>query len=512
MKLLRRAPEELAPRASRLGPRERARPRRAPWARLGVRASATALATAVVASALIVGGLLLVVLVHRSLVSGLDATANTQARNVAALAGIGRLPATVATTGDESAIVQVIDHAGDVVSASGNVTGNPAVLAAPPTRRAATAVNITGLPIADSGQSFRLVAEPVDLPTGPGWVYVANSLGQVHASVTRVTTLLAVGSPLLLIVVAAATWQAVGRALRPVEQIRRSAAAIGSKGLGQRVPVPPSRDEIARLAVSMNEMLARLQDADVRQRQFVGDASHELRSPLAALQAQVDVALTRRDAGPDRVVLRQVQDQAQRMGVLIDDLLFLARADERVERHLPGEPVDLDELLLTEVGRLRALGGPGVELVSFAAARTTGSARDLARMLRNLGDNAAAHAHHAVAYSLRRDHDQAVIAVIDDGPGIPPADRDRVFDRFVRLDQARARSRTVGGTGLGLAIAHQIVQAHGGEIVATDRDDGEAGAAFIVRLPLPPAPSGNVLLESSPCALEGHLPTTPAVP
>jgi len=457
-----------------------------PWAPLGVRASATGLATAVVAGALVVGGLLLVVLVHRSLVSGLDVAGYTQARNVAALAGSGRLPATIATTGDESAVVQVVDQAGTVLSASGNVTGDPAVVATAPTRRTARAVTIAGLPIADAGQSFRLIAVPVDLPRGPGWVYVASSLGQVDASVTRVGTLLVAGLPLLVVVVAAATWRAVGHALRPVERIRRCAAAIGAKGLGEGVPVPVARDEIARLAVTMNQMLTRLQDAALRQRQFIGDASHELRSPLAALQAQVDVALNCHDEDSAGDVLRHVQRQARRMGLLIDDLLFLARADERVEPATSGEPVDLDELVLAEIGRLRDAGGPAVELAGLAAARTTGSARDLARMLRNLGDNAVAHAQRTVALSLNRESDQAVIAVSDDGPGVPPADRERIFERFVRLDQARSRSQNAaGGTGLGLAIAQQIVQAHGGQIAVTDRVDGKTGAAFIIRLPLP---------------------------
>lgn len=458
-----------------------------PWAPLGVRASATGLATVVVAAALVVGGIVLVVLVHRSLVGGLDAAGYTQAHNLAALAGTGRLPTTIASTGDESAVVQVLDSTGKVVSASGNVTGNPAVLAAPPLRRTPTALTVTGLPIGDSGQSFRLVAEPVDLPAGPGWVYVASSLGQVDASVRRVATLLAAGLPLLLLVVAAVTWRAVGHALRPVERIRRSAAEIGGKGIGDRVPVPAARDEIARLAVTMNQMLARLQDAATRQRQFVGDASHELRSPLAALQAQVDVALSR--PGEDlnsRLVLRHVQHQARRMGVLIDDLLFLARADEHGNHTTHGAPVDLDELILAEVSRLRRSGAPAVELAGLTAARTTGSGRDLARMLKNLGDNAVAYARTTVTLGLGRVNDQAVITVTDDGPGIPPADRARVFDRFVRLDQARPRTATTGGTGLGLAIARQIVHAHRGQIVATERVDRKTGAQFTIRLPLTP--------------------------
>lgn len=463
------------------------RGRRLAWTPPGVRASATGIATVIVAAVLALGAILLVVLVHRSLVGGLDAAGYAQARDVAALARAGRLQPTIASTGNESSVVQVVDRMGVVVSASGNITGNPTVLANPPGRRVATAFTTTGLPIDDAGQSFRLIAEPVDLPGGPGWVYVATSLGQVDASVSRVATLLASGLPLLLIVVAVVTWRAVGRALRPVERIRQSAAAIGGTGLEERLPVPASRDEIARLAVTMNQMLTRLQDSAVRQRQFVGDASHELRSPLAALQAQVDVALSHAAPAADSGVLLRVQDQARRMGVLIDDLLFLARADERGDRgeRAPAGPVDLDELVLAEIGRLRRLGGPAVELAGLSAVRTIGSARDLARMLSNLGDNAAAHAQSVVTFSLVREGDEALLTVTDDGPGIPQTDQARIFDRFVRLDQARARSQPAGGTGLGLAITRQIVQTHGGRIAAADRPDGDPGAAFITRLPLP---------------------------
>ncbi len=464
-----------------------ARGRKPGWAAPGVRASATGIATVIVAAALALGAILLVVLVHRSLVGGLDAAGYAQARNVAALGRTGRLQPTIASTGNESSVVQVLDPAGAVVSASGNITGNPAVLASPPGRRVATAFTTSGLPIGDAGQSFRLIAEPVDLPAGPGWVYVATSLGQVDASVSRVATLLAAGLPFLLIVVAVVTWRAVGRALRPVERIRQSAAAIGGTGIGERVPVPSSRDEIARLAVTMNQMLARLQDSAVRQRQFVGDASHELRSPLAALQAQVDVALSHAAPAADSGVLLRVQDQTRRMGLLIDDLLFLARADEHGHRgeRTPAVTVDLDELVLAEISRLRRPGGPAVELAVLTAVRTTGSTRDLARMLSNLGDNAAAHAQSVVTFSLVREHEEAVLTVTDDGPGIPQADQARVFDRFVRLDQARARNQPAGGTGLGLAITHQIVQTHGGRVAAADRPDGGHGAAFIIWLPVP---------------------------
>ncbi len=456
--------------------------RRLRWASLGVRASATAIAIAIVAAAPALGPVLLVVLIHRSLIGGLDAAGHAQARDVAASARSGRLQPTIASTGNESSIVQVVNPAGAVISASANITGNPSVLPMPPARRSSVAFTTAGLPIEDPGQTFRLVAEPVDLPTGPGWVYVATSLGQVDASVSRVAIALAVGLPFVLLVIAAVTWRAVGRALRPVERIRRSAAAIGGADLLGRVPVPAGRDEVARLAVTMNEMLGRLQASAQRQQQFIGDASHELRSPLTALRAQVDVALAQPPKAADHEILARVQEQATRMGLVIDDLLFLARADERGHRGT-GSVVDLDELVLAEVSRLRRPGGPAVRIAGVAATRTTGSARDLARMLANLGDNAAAHAASLVTVSLSRQDDEAVLIVTDDGPGIPAADRARIFDRFVRLDASRSRG-SGGGTGLGLAIARDIAKAHGGRITAVDRPDGQSGAALMVRLPL----------------------------
>ena len=259
-------------------------------ARVGIRLRATVIATAVVAGALLLGGLMLVVLVHRSLVGSLDAAGMARANDVAALARTGRLLSTVASTGEESSVVQVTNQVGVVISASPNIAGEAAMLPAPPARRLSQVFTRQGLPIADRGQAFRVVAEPVKLPSGSGWVYIASSLGQADLTSARLAGLLALGLPVLLVVVAAVSWRAVGGALRPVEQIRVSAAAIGGNEPGGQLPVPASGDEIARLAKTMNAMLARIDQASLRQRQSVGDASHELRSPLAALQTELDVA------------------------------------------------------------------------------------------------------------------------------------------------------------------------------------------------------------------------------
>ena len=459
----------------------------------GVRVRATLIAVVVVAAALAAGGVVLVLLVHRSLVGSLDAAGLARAHDVAALAATGRLQETVASTGEESSVVQVLDPSGRVLAASPNISGEAPLLPSPPTSGHRQVSSRAGLPITDNGQSFRVLAEPVTLPHGRGWVYVATSLAQVDLTTARLAVLLLLGVPLLLVVVATATWRAVGRALRPVEQIRASAAAIGGTELGTRVPVPDTRDEIARLAQTMNAMLIRIQDATARQREFVGDASHELRSPLAALQTEVDVALAHPEREPPAAALLRMSALTERMGRLLDGLLFLARADEGASRagHVP---VDLDELVLAEVSRLRG-AGVAVTVQGPAAVRIEGSRNELTRLLRNLGDNAAAHARSTVTLALAVQDQQAVLTVADDGPGVPPVDRERIFGRFTRLDTSRARTADGGGAGLGLAICRRIVQRHHGQITIEDSAVGD-GAHFLVRLPMvtpvaPCAPPGG---------------------
>ncbi len=467
-------------------PADRRWPRRG-----GVRIQATVIATVVVALALAVGAVILVLLVHRSLVGSLDAAGLARAHDVGALAATGRLQATVASTGEESSVVQVIDRAGTILSASPNITGEAPMLAAPPRRRHEQVLTRHGLPIADTGQAFRVVAEPVQLPTGPGWVYVATSLAQIELTTTRLAVLLGAGLPVLLVVVAGATWRAVGRALRPVERIRASAATISGTQPGSRLPVPTSQDEIARLAQTMNEMLARIDGALARQREFVGDASHELRSPLAALRAEIDIALAHPGQDHPTAILTRLAAQTEKMAKLLDGLLFLARSDEQATQ-LRHAPVDLDELVLAEARRLRATGAT-VTLSGPDAARVNGSASELTRLLHNLGDNAAAHAASTVNLGLHIQDDHAVLTVTDDGPGIPLQDRDRIFERFTRLDPSRART-TTGSAGLGLAICRQIVQRHNGQISV----EADTGARFVVQLPLPTSPPTTLPAEGSP--------------
>jgi signal transduction histidine kinase len=303
-------------------------------------------------------------------------------------------------------------------------------------------------------------------------------LVEVLDTTTVVTQLLIVGLPVLLVVVAVTTWFAVGRALAPVDAIRREVDEISAAQLHRRVRQPGADDEIGRLAATMNRMLARLEDARNRQRRFVSDASHELRSPLTTIRQHAEVAI----AHPDRMTTQELADvvlaEQQRMQRLVEDLLLLARADE----HVPPSraPVDVDDLALEEGRRLRTATSARVDTSKVADARVQGDADALRRMVRNLGENAARHASGRIDIALVERGDNVVLTVDDDGPGIPEAERERVLQRFVRLDEARGRDD--GGSGLGLSIVDEVVRAHGGSISISQSPLG--GARIEVTLPV----------------------------
>jgi signal transduction histidine kinase len=313
---------------------------------------------------------------------------------------------------------------------------------------------------------------------------VARSVEAVGEATGAVAGLLAVGLPLLLAVVGVTTWMVVGRALAPVEAIRTEVDAISAAALHRRVPDPPADDEIGRLARTMNRMLARLEQAQARQRRLVSDASHELRSPVAAIRQHAEVAL----AHPDRTTVGELAEtvlaEDLRLQRLAEDLLLLTRADEHTLA-LRRRPVDLDDLVFEEARRLRAATGLRVDTGAVSAGRVDGDAAGLRRVLRNLGDNAARHAAGRLAFSLAERDGLVLLGVDDDGPGIPEADRERVFERFVRLDDARARDD--GGSGLGLAIVAELVAAHGGTVAIGSSPLG--GARVEVTLPRPAEPA-----------------------
>jgi signal transduction histidine kinase len=419
--------------------------------------------------------------VHRSLIRGIDQTAQLRARDVAALVEADRLPTTVPSSGEQASVVQVVDPRGNVVSASGNIQGEAAIAKSEPAAGTMRTTTVRNLPIGTATERFRVSELGVATARGTYVVYVADSLDSVDATITSIWLALAVGLPALLTVVATVTWASTGRTLHPVEAIRRRVALIGGTDLAARVPRPPGHDEIARLADTMNEMLDRLEAASTAQRRFVADAAHELRGPLATIRAEADVALAHPEATDWFQMFGKLSTETQRLSDLVDDLLLLARADER---GLPkgADDVDLDELVLAEAARLRAAGSKKAAVTIRDPARVRGSALRLERVLRNLGDNAARHARSRIDLELSVRRHTAVVTVADDGPGIATRDRSRVFDRFARLDAAR--DRRSGGTGLGLAITREIARAHGGDVAIDDPPAGERGAVLTVTLPL----------------------------
>ncbi|MEV7860508.1 HAMP domain-containing sensor histidine kinase [Streptomyces hirsutus] len=294
-------------------------------------------------------------------------------------------------------------------------------------------------------------------------------LAAEHSAVRTALTVMLIGFPLLAALVAGMTWVVTGRALRPVAGIREEMAAItASEDLTRRVPEPGTHDEIARLARTTNETLAALETSVERQRRFVADASHELRSPIASLRTQLEVAA----AHPELLDLDGAVEDTVRLQHLAADLLLLARLDA-------GErPVDA-RVDLAALAREEAAGRTGVT-VDAESAEVAGSRGQLARVLGNLLDNGRRHARETVSVSVRREGDWAVLAVADDGDGVAEADRERIFERFVRLDAAR--SRDDGGAGLGLAIARDVAVRHGGTLTAGAAPSG--GALFELRLPL----------------------------
>lgn len=305
---------------------------------------------------------------------------------------------------------------------------------------------------------------------------------------------LLVASPVILVVAGGTAWLLVGRALRPVEAMRRQVAEITSSELDLRVPEPPGTDEIGRLARTMNAMLERLQQAGERQRQFVSDASHELRSPLAVLRTRTEVGLAHPAATEWPVFARDVHREVGRLDQLVEELLELSRSGNG-NGAAPASSVDLDELLLTEVEAIRARGQVDVDLSGLSPVRVQGHPQQLRAVVRNLLDNAERHAHARIVVRLflvgegsGRGYEPdpaAELVVADDGPGVHPTHREQVFDRFFRVQSARDRNS--GGVGLGLAIVHDVVTSHGGRVWVAD---SPTGAEFHVRLPvIPPGAS-----------------------
>jgi signal transduction histidine kinase len=446
-----------------------------------VRVRTTLAATVVVGLALTVAAGVLVATLQRALERSGDDAARTRARDIAALAATGALPRVLAPAGEDT-FAQVVDASGTVVAATAPDLDRPPVASFVPRGDDPVVRTVTGVPDDDDPEDYRVWGLSAESPRGVRSVYVATSLESAAEATEVLRGLLLLGVPPVLLVVAFTTWVMIGRALRPVEAIRAEVADISGQAMDRRVPVPDSGDEVESLARTMNAMLARLESAARRQRVFVDDASHELQTPLASFRGRLEVALSRPEATDWPAVASDVLDDSVRMERLVRDLLFLAREDD-APRPSATAPVDLDDIVLEEAARLRALAEPEVDSGRVSAAPVRGHREGLTRMVRNLLENAAAHARTRVAVELTAADGWASLVVADDGAGVAPEQRERIFDRFVRADDARSREH--GGTGLGLAIVAAVVEQHRGRVCVEDAAGG--GARFVVRLPLLPA-------------------------
>ena len=446
-----------------------------------VRSRSTAAAVIVVAVAMMLGAAALLLLLQRALITEVSDAAEARVAEVAQQVsedGTAGLTPALAESTRSGQLIQVLDPAGRVVAASSTRVGTTPLTDLRPPAGALLRAEVGEMPLIDDDHSFLIVAQGAAYGATTYTVVVASSVETQRQTVTTVAKYLAIGFPALLIVVGVAGWLMVGQALRPVERIRARVQRIGTRDLTERVPVPQTRDEIARLAVTMNEMLDRLETGHATQRAFVADASHELRSPLATLTAALEVigADTTGQAWHD---LRQVMEtETDRMRQLVEDLLLLAKADDTGLR-MRQVDVDLDDLVTAEIQRLRS-SAPELHVTGDVhPVRVVGDPARLSQVLRNLVDNAARAAHSTVHLTTADVNGSAVVTVSDDGDGIPEQDRQRVFERFVRLDTSRSRSS--GGSGLGLSIAREITHAHHGSITLTSSSTG--GTTATVTLP-----------------------------
>ncbi|UUU44480.1 ATP-binding protein [Streptomyces sp. NBC_00162] len=443
-----------------------------------VRARATVGAVVVVAAALALASFALLGLLEANLLRNAERDAARQAETVARLAASGDLEKMRPTLHGVD-FVQVVNARGRVLRASPNLAGELSLVPVKPLRPGTVFHTWKTGPLGGEHRQ-RVVQVTTETPQGMVTVFVGTSLRDVDAADDTTAAALAVGGPLLLATVAFVTWRVTGRALGPVEAIRAEVAEISDRDLHRRVPVPPTRDEVARLAQTMNTTLDRLESAGNRQRQFIADASHELRSPITVLRTQLEVALAVRDPELWPELISGALQDIERLQQLSSDLLLLARID--AAQPMASVRLDLGSVVRDAV-EARLGDRVPVRTELEGGVLVEGSALWLARVVTNLLDNAERFAGRRVDVVLRTTGGPsartAVLEVADDGPGIPPGDRERVFERFTRLDDARSRDH--GGAGLGLAIARDLTAHHGGTLTA---EDSPRGARLVVRLPV----------------------------
>jgi signal transduction histidine kinase len=438
-----------------------------------LRARAVVGAMAVVGVALVVGAAAIVVLTRSSLTGNVREAAELRAEDVVtALRAGGAEPADLAVEDEEDGFIQVVDAGGEVTASSPNIVGAAAVAELGNERS-------TVLDDAPIGPDrFVVVALTATTPDGEVTVLVGRALDGADEATTALLRSLAVIVPVVLLLVGLIAWRLVGRALGPVATMTASAREISATGEGRRLPEVDSSDELGELSATLNAMLDRLAASRDRLAAFVADAAHELRSPIAALRQHAEVAHAHPGTTEVAELAGTVRSESERLQSLVDDLLLLARTDE-------GDPggvrhaVDLDDVVVTAIRRVEP--PPAIDTSALSGGQVSGDPVALGRLVTNLVDNARRHAASRVAVALAEADHEVVLTVDDDGPGIPEADRERVFERFVRLDEAR--SRDVGGSGLGLAIVATVAEVHGATVRIEDSPLG--GARLRVTFPAP---------------------------
>ncbi len=437
-----------------------------------VRVRTTLAVVAITGVAAVLGAWALVAALGSSLTDGVVSAAETRAEEVADALDGGVSPQDLPLPDEDDRYVHVLDESGDVVARSTDSPPQPPVVPGdePRTDVAGPAEGDDD----DDDERYVVVADDAD----PYTVVVSQESSEVAESQQALVAALYVAVPVVVLAIGLATWLLVGRALAPVEAIRAEVDRIGADRLGRRVPQPASHDEVGELARTMNAMLARLESAQARQQQLVSDASHELRSPATVIRQHAEVALAHPGSTSTADLARVTLAEGGRLEQLVEQLLWLARTDED-NTALRLRSLDLDDLVLEEATRVRATSPLTIDTSRVSGGQVDGDALMLRRLVANLLDNAVAHAESAVTVALSEHDGEIVLRVDDDGPGIPPADRARVLERFVRLDEARGRNH--GGAGLGLAIVQGIVQAHGGTLRIDASESG--GARFEIVLP-----------------------------
>jgi signal transduction histidine kinase len=450
--------------------------------RWGIRKRSVLSAVVVVTFSLLVGGAFLLLVLQSSLISAAWNNLAVRASDVARLLdeeGIHETQSTLAEDRRSGEQVQIVDSSNHVVAWSiRGLRGDPISSLQPAPGKTAKE-QLPRVPALGDDDEVLVSARGVEVHEQPYVVLVAAPLEVQTDTLRTVGLLLLAASPPLVALVAVAVWVLVGLSLNTVERIRRQVAEIDGRRLHERVEVPPTGDEIAALASTMNRMLDKLEDSDNSHRAFFSDASHELRSPLSTLVTTAEVASLDKSGKTWLDMQHTVLSESNRMQSLVEDLLTLAKVDAH-QLQLDIQDVDLEDILDSEIRRLRAVSNLQIT-TELQPVRVRGDERRLTQVFRNILDNAARHAESSIIVRMERRPGDVVVSVDNDGEIISPTDRNRVFERFARLDASR--STDGGGSGLGLAISREIMVAHGGTVTAME---GEGLCRFQVILSTAP--------------------------